>query len=311
MPYYTIVGYDTSDPSNPVPQWGWRDSAVVNVSQTNFELIDNVWHDAINAVGPSPMDKPGECRFLRKPAGGGAPTEGDYTNQNDWLYVHFVCKGNAYVDSAYVVRQAFHQENYTTLEIASDPEDGVFPYTYNNLLYDETTPIEATDTAKTFTISALYTSGIKIISSIGTIVYQEEGTKQSLNLLAREPVIDGGVLYNGLEIEALNVDGTPCDWVETVWLPARNQIRVKVKQYNPSAAANRIAQIRFTYRYRNVVDLNDVAISTRTIWISQEWKDAHATEPYIYSFYHKDTEAGGLQAVHEKKIPFMLSPAKI
>lgn len=303
MQYYTITSYDYSDPSNPVPVWGWRDTALIHVSQTNFVLdeVDNVWKDAIFAVGPSPIDNPSEARFLRKPAGGGAPTEGDYLNHNDWLYIHFTCKGNNYKDSASVVRQTFHQEHYTTLEIASSPEDAVYPYTYNNKLYDETTSITEGDTAKTFTISALYKSGSQTLSPSGNVVSSEEGTKVALNLLSRVPVIDEGVLYNGLEVEALNADGTPCDWIESVRLTARDKIRVKVKQYNPDATANRYAQIRFTYRYRNVVDESDIAIDTRSIWISQEWKDAHAHEPYIYSFTHKDTKADGLQAVHEKK----------
>lgn len=303
MQYYTITSYDYTDPLNPVPVWGWRDTALIHVSQTNFVLdeVDNVWKDAIFAVGPSPVDDPSDARFLRKPAGGGAPTEGDYVNHSDWLYIHFTCKGNNYKDSALVVRQTFHQEHYTTLEIASSPEDAVYPYTYNNKLYDETTSITPSDTAKTFTISALYKSGSQTLSPSGNVVYSEEGTKVALDLLSRVPVIDEGVLYNGLEVEALNADGTPCEWIESVWLPARNEIRVKVKQYNPDATSNRFAQIRFTYRYRNVVDESDIAIATRSIWISQEWKDAHATETYIYSFTHKDTEADGLQAVHEKK----------
>jgi hypothetical protein len=300
MPYYTIVSYDLSDPSHPVPVWGWRDSAVVHVRQTGFNLVDNVWYDTIYA-GVSPIDEPNEARFLRKPANGSAPEEGDYVNQNDWLYVHFKCAGREYRDSVYVVRQTFHQENYTTLELDPDPEDDVFPYSYNNKGYDGETPITSSDTARTFTISALYTSGYRVRAASGNVVFSHEGTRQTLNLLDRSSYNDGGVLYDTLLVEALNVDGTPCDWIESVRLTARNQIRVKVSQYNPSAPANRTAQIRFMYRYRNVVDENDRAEAVRVIWISQEWSGAHATEPYIYSFTHKDTEADGLQAVHEKK----------
>jgi len=302
MPYYTIVSYDLlSDPSHPVPVWGWRDSAVVHVRQTGFNLVDNVWYDTIYA-GVSPIDNPNEARFLRKPALGSAPEEGDYVNQNDWLYVHFKCAGREYRDSVYVVRQTFHQENYTTLELDSDPEDDVFPYSYNNKGYDGETPITSSDTARTFNISALYTSGYRVRAASGNVVFSHEGTRQTLNLLDRSSYNDGGVLYDTLLVEALNVDGTPpCDWIESVRLTARNQIRVKVSQYNPSAPANRTAQIRFMYRYRNVVDENDRAEAVRVIWISQEWSGAHATEPYIYSFTHKNTDADGLQAVHEKK----------
>ena len=167
MPYYTIVDYGSA--LSPEPTWGWRDSAVMEVSQTNFRLIDNVWHDTIYAIGTSPIDDT-EHRFLRKPADGSAPTEGTYVNQNDWLYVHFTCKGQSYRDSAYVTREAYHKNNYTNLNMWSTPNDHVFPYTYNNKIRDGVTPVQDQDTAITFTISARYASGYKVVATSGNVV---------------------------------------------------------------------------------------------------------------------------------------------
>ena len=308
MPYYTIVDYGSA--LSPEPTWGWRDSAVMEVSQTNFRLIDNVWHDTIYAIGTSPIDDT-EHRFLRKPADGSAPTEGTYVNQNDWLYVHFTCKGQSYRDSAYVTREAYHKNNYTNLNMWSTPNDHVFPYTYNNKIRDGVTPVQDQDTAITFTISARYASGYKVVATSGNVVSSYVGEEQTLNLNTRRTYNDGGVLYDTLLVQALEADGvTPCEWIESVRLIERNQIRLKVKQYTPEAARNRSAQIRFTYRYRNVIDGSNRTETVRAIWISQEWSGAHDGDSEVYSFAHKDTEADGLQAVHEKNTTLYAIPGE-
>ncbi len=310
MPYYTITGY-TAAP-DPEPVWGWQNLPVVHARQNGFKLKGNIWYDTLYAV-PSAIDDPeGGRRFLRKPADSSAPVEGSYVNQNDWLYTHFTCDDKEYIDSVYVVFQAFHKEASTTLNMMSDPEDYVFPYSYNNKLYDGTTSVQLNgDTAQTFNVSAKYTSGYKVVSSIGKIVETYAGTQFDLDMSARDPYNDGGVIYNSLIAEAFEPDGvTPCTWIENVRVVNHNQVRVKVKQYNPDATENRIAQIRLTYRYRNMVDDSDRASATRAIWITQEWKDAHSTESHIYAFSYKNTDAGGLQAVHEKHNTFYAIPGE-
>ena len=310
MPFYTITGYTAG--ADPEPIWEWQNMPVVHARQNGFKLKGNIWYDTLYAV-PSAIDDPeGGRRFLRKPAGGGVPAEGSYVNQNDWLYTHFTCDGKEYIDSVYVVFQAFHKEASTTLNMMSDPEDYVFPYSYNNKLYDEVTPVQLNgDTAQTFNVSAKYTSGYKVVSSLGKIVETYAGTQFDLDMSARDPYNDGGVIYNSLIAEAFEPDGvTPCTWIENVRVVNHNQVRVKVKQYNPDATENRIAQIRLTYRYRNMVDDSDRASATRTIWITQEWKDAHSTESHIYAFSYKNTDAGGLQAVHEKHNTFYAIPGE-
>ena len=310
MPYYTITGY-TAAP-DPEPVWGWQNLPVVHARQNGFKLKGNIWYDTLYAV-PSAIDDPeGGRRFLRKPADSSAPVEGSYVNQNDWLYTHFTCNDKEYIDSVYVVFQAFHKEASTTLNMMSDPEDYVFPYSYNDKLYDGTTSVQLNgDTAQTFNVSAKYTSGYKVVSSIGKIVETYAGTQFDLDMSARDPYNDGGVIYNSLIAEAFEPDGvTPCTWIENVRVVNHNQVRVKVKQYNPDATENRIAQIRLTYRYRNMVDDSDRASATRAIWITQEWKDAHSTESHIYAFSYKNTAAGGLQAVHEKHNTFYAIPGE-
>lgn len=310
MPFYTITGYTAG--ADPEPIWEWQNMPVVHARQNGFKLKDNIWYDTLYAV-PSAIDDPeGGRRFLRKPADSSAPVEGSYVNQNDWLYTHFTCGDKEYVDSVYVVFQAFHKEASTTLNMMSDPEDYVFPYSYNNKLYDGVTPVQLNgDTAQTFNVSAKYTSGYKVVSSIGKIVETYAGTQFDLDMSARDPYIDDGVKYNSLIAEAFEPDGvTPCTWIENVRVVNHNQVRVKVKQYNPDATENRIALIRLTYRYRNMVDDSDRASATRTIWITQEWKDAHSTESHIYAFSYKNTDAGGLQAVHEKHNTFYAIPGE-
>jgi len=177
MPYYTITKYDDSDPMNPIIEWGWQNLPVVRARKDGFRLKENVWYDTIYAIA-SPIDDPeGGRRFLRKPADSSAPVEGSYVNQNDWLYTHFTCDDKEYIDSVYVVFQAFHHRNFTTLTIGAVDdddntiEDYIFPYYYNGKMSDGTTLVTDADKEQTFTVNAHYTSGYDVVSSISN-VYQ-------------------------------------------------------------------------------------------------------------------------------------------
>jgi len=303
MQYYTITDYDTSDPANPVAIWGWKDSTMVWARKNGFRLRDNVWYDTIYAIGKSPINRP-TARFLHKPAGGGAPTEGDYIDHNDVLYTHFFCHGNEYRDSVNVFRQVFHNAPYTTLTTSSSPNDHVFPYSAAGAVANPS------DTAYTFTISGKYKEGNEVHSADENVVASSIGEEMTLPIASlpcyrdtiwsdAEPPTYHIDLYDTLLVEALNIDGTTCNWVAATYLPARNQIRVKILPYNSEALVNRTAQIRYTYSYWHSSAEGDQVTDSRVIWISQEWRGAHDDE--LYSFNHKEPLApNGLQAVHEK-----------
>ena len=315
MPYYTITNYDDSDPENPIIEWGWQNLPVVRARKDGFRLKENVWYDTIYAIA-SPIDDPeGGVRFLRKPADGSAPTEGAYTNQNDWLYTHFTCDNKEYIDSVYVVFQAFHHRNFTTLTIgAVDDEDNtiedyIFPYYYNGKMSDGTTLVTDADKEQTFTVNAHYTSGYDVVSSISNVVSTYVGTEQELDLSARTPVEEDGVHYNELLVEARNADDTPCGWLH-VGVTTANQIHVEVDPYDPNVTQNRFAKIVVTYNYQNMVDNTNRASATRTIWITQKWKDADSNESYIYAFSYKNPGEKGVQDVHEKHNTFYAIPGE-
>lgn len=286
----------------------WKDSLQFHMNYRKFYLDGGWWHDTIYAIGRSPFDNPrplpeGGKRFLAKPAGGGEPTEGTYTNHKDWLHVYFNIKGINYVDSAYVIRQIFHYKPYTTLTSDAEPADHEFPYTYNDKRSDETTNVVVADTAYSFTITAEYVTGANILNATGLVVESPAPSeKRNLDLTKQVTYIDTTdaehpIIYDSLLIEALNIDGTPCSWAHPR-LTARNTIRVKVDQYDPEAMVDRKAQIRYTYRYRHSSAEGDWAVVTRSIWITQLWKNSGAAG--YYSFNHKDVGANGLQEVHEK-----------
>ena len=306
MKYYTITGYD--DPENPV--WGWADTTMVWARKNGFRLDNNVWYDTIYAIGKSPIDRP-SARFLRKPAGGGAPTEGDYLNHNDVLYTHFTCHGQDYRDSVNVSRQIFHRDSYTTMHTSAAPNNWVFDY---SKVGDN-----PADTAKTFIISGDYTSGYVVRSVSGNVVDEYIGESGAVYIAglpcyrdtiwtdAETPTIDHIDLYDTLRVEALNIDGTPCDWVVATYLPARDRIRVKIAPYNEAATTNRTAQIRYTYSYWHSSAKGDNVTDSRVIWITQKWKGADDAE--LYAFHHSgETDAKGLQAVHEKMNIFYAIP---
>ena len=314
MQYYTITGY--SDDPDPVAIWGWKDSTMVWARRLGFVLRDNVWYDTIYAIGKSPIDRP-SARFLRKPAGGGAPTEGTYVNHTDVLYTHFTITDDGvtrdYRDSVNVLREIFHNAPYTTLTTSSDLESKLFHYTAGAVE-------NPADTAWTFTISGTYKEGNKVLSVSNVVVESSLSLGKTLNIAGTpcyrdtiwqvdgegeyilddedKRIVDHVVLYDTLLVEALNLDGSTCEWVVATYLPARNQIRVKIDPYNAEATTNREAQIRYTYNYWHSSAVGDQVADSRVIRITQEWSGAGVTGRY--AFNHSGTLADGLQAVHEK-----------
>ena len=303
MPFYKVTDIDmqgSEDPADWKLVYGWVDSTVLYVKEDGFRRVGDVWYDTIYAIGSAPFD------VLKKPSGGGAPTAGNYANHNDWLYVHFTCEGKQYTDSILVSRHTFHNAPYTTMRMSSSPTDHVFPYTYNNKLVNDI-DISETDTACTFSISAHYRAGNNVMNTVNAIVNTYIGEERDLNLRALSAHEDLSVLYDTLLVAAYEADGvTPCDWVESIRLGEKDEIKVKVKQYNSTAMVNRTAQIQYTYRYWHSGAEGDQVSTTRTLWITQKWHGADDAK--LYSFAHKDVGDNGLQKVYEKKVTMYAIP---
>ena len=325
MPFYTITGITCTEEGNPetcTPELGWIDSTVLWVSDTKYKLdkVANIWYDTVFAIGTSPFD------VLHKPEDASAPTAGDYAGHSDWLRQHFYVKNSTgvyehFVDSIFIVRRTFHNAPYTKLNTSATPNDYVFPYSTS----------DAADNAKrtkTFTISGHYISGNDVLYVNNSIAQTTIGEERDLDLTTRtcyrdtiwkegeggKPEVDHIVLYDTLLVEALLEDGSSAivsdpsagagAWITAVTLTAKNQIKVDVE---PSVVANRMAQIRYIYRYRHSSAEGDWAESIRSIWISQKGSAGSSTE--VYSFSHKD-ESANLQPVHEKKYTLYAIPGE-
>lgn len=328
MPYYTdsINHHGSTNPETWTVDSYWADSAVLWVSDTKYALdaVANIWRDTIYAIGHSPFN------VLRK-TGEGAPAEGDYANHTDWLRQHFTIKGKNYVDSILITLRTFHNAPFTTLSMSATPEDFVFPYTNNDTIAGG---VSIKDGEKyisgyidtTFVISGKYRTGNDILHVDNSVASTSIGEERTLSIATRPcyhdtiwttPIVnDNGdttgwnysdiILYDTLLVNAYLADGTtsaigsdPSQWIESVELVGRNKIHVRVKQSSPSVLTNRIAQIRYTYRYRHSSAEGDAPEASHVIWISQ--KSYADDKAELYAFHHKGTDASGLQGVHERR----------
>lgn len=304
---------------------GWRDSTVLWVSDTKNTLdrAANVWRDTIFAIGKSPFD------ILRK-RGEGAPAAGDYADHTDWLRQHLFINGKHYVDSIQITRRTFHSAPFTNLNMSASPEDYVFPYTHDDELKDGTSIKDGSgnyisgNIDYTFTISARYRTGNDILYADNSVASSTSGEERTLNIATRPCfrdtiwapeigpggdttgwVVDDVILYDTLLVNAYLADGTtsaigsdPSQWVESVELVGRNRIHVTVKQSAENVLINRIAQIRYTYRYYHSSAEGDWSQASRVIWISQ--KSFTDDDAELYAFHHKDADESGVQGVHER-----------
>ena len=295
-----------------------------------------LWYDTIYVPGYSLFDIHEAVKV------GAEWTPGDYKDHNDWLRQHFWIKACAdcayehFVDSIRLVRETFHNHPFTTLTSSSSPNDYVFPYTYDDKLSDGTTPIPTADgyLEKTFTISARYKDGNDILHSNNALESSTTGEERDLDIANLAcyrdtiwtsdptPAVDHIVLYDTLIVEALLADGTTTAiwseghderWIESITLTARNEIKVRVKQYNPEGNENRIAQLRYTYRYWHSSAEDDWSETKRSIWITQKTKTADNSE--LYEFHHAagkgNTESPtDLQPVHEKNYVMYAIPGE-
>lgn len=298
---------DDSDPETPdvkVPVIGWKDSTLFWVSDTKNQRIDNEWVDTIFVIGASPIDRP-DCRVLRKTSDA-APTEGNYLDHVDWLYVHLRINGKWYKDSIQLTRETFHVQYATTLTMDERPDGWEFPYFYEGKKADETTPIGSENT-KDFEITGRYRVTADTLHYNGA--YETGGIleEQPLNLTAQTPREIGGVRYNELIVNAYEPGTTtPCSWL-TLTTPDRKTIRMVADGYDPYAATTRIAEVHYTYRYLHSTQEGDWAEVTRIVWISQLHKGAGVAG--LYEFNHKPTKTE-LQEVYEKKYTMYAIPGE-
>ena len=300
MKMYTQVGTemydDDSDPETPgieIPVMGWSDSTLLWVSDTKNRLIDNEWIDTIFVIGASPIDRP-ECRVLRK-TGDGAPTEGDYLDHVDWLYIHLRINGKWYKDSILLTRETFHTTHTTDLTTDANPADWVFP----------STPVGDANT-KLFRISGTYRAHNDTLHYNGVYESGGLGDEQVLNIRTARGYQDAeSVWYDTLLIDHVYIAGTTttCDWLTVDLNPSRkDQIRAVVNSNNISDPNNRIAEIQYHYRYEK-------AESSRKIYITQKSKTVEdaSGDAEIYAFKHTPTESK-LQEVYEKNYTLYAIP---
>ena len=298
MPMYAWTGALDGE-SKPV--FAWRDSTVMWVSDTKNQLIANMWHDTIFMIGKSPIDRP-ECRVLRK-TGSGAPTEGDYTDHADWLYIHLFLDAqgggsqNHYVDSILLTRQTFHTEHKVTLTTNSSPSDKVFPYIYDGKDKDGAAIGERN--TQLFTITGEYRVTNDTLYANGVYANGGIGDLQELDIRNATGTTIDAVKYDQLDVVAYEAGTTtPCSWLTVTVNPScKDQIQVVCSNYDPGVNANRIAEIHYTYRYS---EGNTEA--TRVIWVTQRSRatEQAGTSVELYSFNHKGEQENGLQATHER-----------
>ena len=285
----------TGEMSGENPVMAWRDSTLLWVCDTTNRLIGNEWVDTIFVIGASPIDRP-ECRVLRK-TGDGEPTEGNYLDHVDWLYVHLRINGNWYKDSIQLTRETFHTTHTTDLTTTSNPADWVFP----------STPVGDANT-KLFRISGSYKVHNDTLHYNGAYESGGLGDDQMLNITTARSYQDAeSVWYDTLLIEHVYIAGTttPCDWLAVDLNPSRkDEIRVRVTSNNTSDPNNRIAEVQYRYRYRY-----GNTESSRKIYITQKSKTVEdaAGDAKIYAFKHTPTESN-LQEVYEKNYTIYAIP---
>lgn len=160
---------------------GWRDSTVMWVSDTRYKLANDIWYDTVYAIGSAPFD------ILRKPADGGAPQDGDYTDHVDWLRQHFRVKGEYFVDSIKLIRRTFHNAPYLTLNASNTPVDHVFPYFAHNASTGQDTlnggtTATALNTTQSFTVSVDWEGGNRVLYANNAQAYAEPPMSDEVDL---------------------------------------------------------------------------------------------------------------------------------
>ena len=214
----------------------------------------NNYTDTVWALGPSPMTYVG--------------ADGSYVDHRDYLHIHMTYDGKEYVDSALVIRRMYHVEPFATLTTNFSPTDHTFPYFVS-------TAVDPADEV-TFTITAKYQAGNRILRADGSEAMTNIGEQTTLNLTSMEA--DG--TYNVLHANAYLADGvtpavvgatgaTTASWIQSVEVINKNQIKVTATAQPELAAEYRTAMIKYSYTYRHSYAEGDTARSEKVIWVVQ------------------------------------------
>lgn len=298
---------DTYDGKSKMRYWDenseqWRDSTVMEVRIKQFHVKeDGLWHDTLYAIGTSPfnvMDSVWDAVNEKYVPGT------TYRNHSDWLYIRFKCNGESYVDSAYLVRQTFHNNPYVTMNLTATPVDTVFKYTST----DSESLVAVTavsDTAKTFGISGRYVAGGRVLYTNGAVAQNIAGERDNVAIHTLPKTTYNGREYDTLKVEALNADGTsaiynastnPSGWIESVRLVDKDSVRVKIMPFATASTRSRSAYLRVSYNFLHSTAIGDTVLATRNIWITQ----AGSSGAGVYDFRHKNDNIDLPQPVHTK-----------
>lgn len=245
-----------------------------------FNATENKFYGTITSAGASPVNLLNE--------------NDQWVDHQDYLHLHLTYsyggKNILSVDSLLVTRRIFHRETEKEVTFSHTPFDYMFPFA---------TAAQQQD----FTVSAKYKATTKIINKFGTVVSSVPGEIIDPLPIATLPCIKDTVwsdeehtaytavhLLDTLIAKAYMADGvTPADWIQSVSLPALNQIRVVAKPYATGTIEYRKALLKYTYTYRHSSAAGDTVRVEQNIWLMQEPEDQSAAPT---QFYHQTGKSG-------------------
>lgn len=292
-----------------IAHWPGEESTTIDTTMITLlpatpavlSTANNRWEDDMKTIGASPKNVH------------------DVTQDHvDYLHIHMTYDGHQFDDSTRVTRRLYEDHPHTTLNMKPTPEGYAFPYR------------TATQNT-TFTLSAKYQDGNEVAALNGAVVSRSIGETEVLDLTQirgyrdtiwvydgdgnlviedDKPVYSGVRLLDTLLISAYLSDGVTSaigsgsgQWIQSVNLSARNQIRITAKAYNADATDIRAAMIKYSYTYRHSSMKGDTVRAEGVIWVTQDPSSspAHGLIDFSHQTGKGDTEYGsnGFQRVPE------------
>ena len=254
-----------------------RDSIMMMVDTTHITPHPefNNYTDTIYAIGPSPCDLPDK--------------DGNYRNHEDYLHIHMFYSPTPgdtleFIDSARVTRRMFRKEKILTLQGSFDPSDYTFAY------FDDGTPVAERYNTIDFEFAATYKSGTHYRRIDGTVAQTVIDESEPVMINSLRSRTDGeGHLLDTLLVAAYEADGvTPCSWIQSVTLTAKNTIRVTVKP-RTSTAGYLTGMLKCHYTYFHT---GDTARADNVIWLLHAPMGATSG---LISFAHQAGASGAPQ----------------
>lgn len=219
-----------------------------------------------------------------------------WVNHQDYLHLHMTCssKSISSFDSALVIRRLYRANPYKDLKLSHLPFDHTFPYFDEDSLSQPYIATQHKD-QQDFTVSATYLDGAIIVNTNGFEVENREGSKIVLHIDER-PCYRDTVwtdnehtsysaihLLDTLMATAYKIDGvTKSDWIDTIYLPTLNTIRVVAKPYSTGSTDYRQALIKYTYTYRHSSVKGDTIRAEGYISVMQAPQD-QSSAPVAFS----------------------------